>query len=308
MRPHTPLLAVALLLPLAACQQAPTGDRPAAAPAAARDAADADAPGTHRQYGPPVRVGNGRARTYVVLDQRNGGRPLEVGVALDERAMEGLPAAAGHAEHAAARGGRGGRDKGGHPHADMHAFDLAMPAQNPTPYRFVGLDWNPAGHDPAPIYGLPHFDFHFYMVSPAERDAVDPADPAFAQKAANYPQGDFVPPGYMVLPPPPAPVPAVPRMGVHWSNLAAPELQPPGAPGHAAFTHTFIYGSWDGRFTFAEPMITRAYLLTKPDVTVPVATATRYATAGYHPSAYRVRWDARAREYRVALTGLAYRE
>jgi hypothetical protein len=55
-------------------------------------------------------------------------------------------------------------------------------------------------------------------------------------------------------------------------------------------------------------MITRAYLLSKPDVTVPVSVAARHATPGYHPSAYRVTWDAQAKEYRVALTGLAYRQ
>jgi hypothetical protein len=302
MRTHLSLSALALL-PIAACQQTPTGDR--SAPATSRAASAAEAPGTHRQYGAPVRVGNGHARTYVVLDQKNDGRPIEVGVALDETAMDGLPAAMAHAGHHAA-----GADaaKGAHPHGDMHSFDLAMPAQNPTPYKFVGLNWMPGGHDPEPVYGVPHFDFHFYSITPAERDAIDPSDPAFGQKAANYPQGDFVPGGYMVLPPPPAPVPAVPKMGVHWSNLAAPELQPPTSPDHADFTHTFIYGSWDGQFTFIEPMVARAYLLSKPDVTVPVSTAKRFASPGYQPSAYRVTWDAQAKEYRVALTGLAYRE
>jgi hypothetical protein len=305
MRTHLSLTALALL-PIAACQQTPTGDR--SAPAASRAASAADAPGTHRQYGAPVRVGNGRARTYVVLDQKDAGRPIEVGVALDEAAMDGLPEAMSHAGHDAAGADAAKGGKGAHPHGDMHSFDLAMPAQNPTPYKFVGLNWMPGGHDPAPVYGVPHFDFHFYSITPAERDAIDPSDPAFGSKAANYPQGDFVPGGYMVLPPPPAPVPAVPQMGVHWSNLGAPELQPPGSPDHAAFTHTFIYGSWDGRFTFIEPMVARAYLLSKPDVTVPVSTAKRFASPGYQPSAYRVTWDAQAKEYRVALTGLAYRE
>ena len=29
-----------------------------------------------------------------------------------------------------------------------------MPAQNPTPYKCIELDWNPAGHQPAGIYIL----------------------------------------------------------------------------------------------------------------------------------------------------------
>jgi hypothetical protein len=36
--------------------------------------------------------------------------------------------------------------------------------------------------------------------------------------------------------------------------------------------------------------------------------AQRYAPAGYHPAAYRIAYDARAREYRVALTQLTRRD
>jgi hypothetical protein len=44
-----------------------------------------------RQYGAPVQLGSGRARTYVVTDQKTG-NPIEVGVALDEAALDSLPA------------------------------------------------------------------------------------------------------------------------------------------------------------------------------------------------------------------------
>src|SRR5678816_2392535 len=60
--------------------------------AAALDRAGFEQAGAHRQYGTPQRVGNGTVRTYIVMDQKNGGRPLEVGVALSEQALEGLPA------------------------------------------------------------------------------------------------------------------------------------------------------------------------------------------------------------------------
>jgi hypothetical protein len=245
-------------------------------------------PGTHLQYGTPVKVGDGMARTYVVLDQKDDGAPVELGVALDERALDGLPTEM-------------------ESHGGMSGIDLALPAQNPTPYRFVELDWNPQGHPPLAIYGVPHFDVHFYTITPAERNAIDPADPQFAAKAlasvtigtGGVPAGQ-VPAGYV---PPPGPVTdnAVPMMGVHWIDPASPEFA--GQP----FTRTFLYGNWNGRFIFAEPMVTRAFLLTKPDVTVPVGTATHYVPAGQYPSAYRVSYDAQAREYHVALTGFASR-
>ena len=68
-----------------------------------------------------------------------------------------------------------------------------MPAQNPTPYKFIELDWNPAGHEPAGVYTLPHFDYHFYKIGVAERDAIVPTDPAFAVKSANVPAADLMP-------------------------------------------------------------------------------------------------------------------
>ncbi len=238
-------------------------------------------PGAHRQYGTPVKVGNGMARTYVVLDSKAEGAPLEVGIALDATVMQGLP-----------------------DDTDEHSYELPMPAQGPAPYQFAELDWNPQGHPPAGVYTVPHFDFHFYAMPKAEWNAIDPiTNPNFGPQANNIPTGAYVPPFYGVLKPPfltPADV-AVPRMGVHWVNFTSPELN--GQP----FTKTFIYGSWNGRFTFYEPMITRAYLLTQPnDVVTNIPVPAARPLAGYYPSAYRVTYDAQAKEYRIALTSLSW--
>lgn len=47
------------------------------------------------RYGDAVKLGNGHARTYVIADK--AGAPRELGVAFDEAALEGLPAAgSGH--------------------------------------------------------------------------------------------------------------------------------------------------------------------------------------------------------------------
>jgi hypothetical protein len=63
-------------------------------------------------------------------------------------------------------------------------------------------------------------------------------------------------------------------------------------------------------------MITRAYIMSKKSATepslrdevIPVSTPARYQTPGFHPSAYRITYDAQAKEYRVALTQLAWRD
>jgi hypothetical protein len=274
------LLPTAALLLLAACvQDAPTP--PSIDASTAPVSARAEAPGLHRQYGPPVKVGQGMARTYVVLDAKDRQRAVEIGVALDERALQGLPT-----------------------DMAMHMYDLRLPAQSPAPYQFVQLDWNSHGHPPMGVYTDPHFDFHFYVTSKAERDAIMPTDPAFAAKANHLPPEQYRAPFNVPLVPPGGqPVDAaVPMMGVHWFDVRSPEFN------GASFTRTFIYGSWDGQVTFYEPMVTRAYLLSKPDAVMPISVAPQFREPGHYPTAYRVSYDAQAREYRVALSGLVARQ
>ncbi len=302
-------VSAALAFALAACADAtPTASsaESASADASLARAGFTDA-GTHRQYGTPTKLGNGMIRTYIVLDEKDSRRPLEVGVALSEQALEGLPA---------------GTPMAGHGHHTMgNVLLLDLPAQNPSPYKFVQFDWNPNGHEPEGVYTLPHFDFHFYTVPVEVRNSIDPADPRYAQKAANYPAAQYRYPFYLdaaTAAGASAAAVTVPMMGLHWLDVRSPELQKlTGNPaGWRPFTKTFIYGTWDGQFIFDEPMITRAYILEKKttadpslaDEVVPVPTAARYSLAGFYPSAYRITWDAQQKEYRVALTQLAWRE
>ena len=269
--------------------------------------------GPHRVYGTAQPVGNGKVRTYILIDDKNPTTPIEVGVAMSETSMEGLPAAA--AMPADMKG------SANMAMMMMNQYILDLPSQNPTPYKFVQFDWNPVGHEPAGVYDKPHFDFHFYTVPVSLRNSIVPTDPDYAKKAASFPAAEFRAPFYIDAATPagaPAAAVTVPQMGLHWLDVRSPELQ--GMTGHPEnfkeFTTTFIYGSWDGQFIFDEPMITRAYLLSKHDATndagrdelIPVPTATRYAHAGYYPAAYRVTYDSQAKEYRVALTQMALRQ
>jgi hypothetical protein len=295
---------------VACSEPAATAGTSMTAPGAALDRAGYDQAGAHRQYGTPVKVGNGTVRTYIVSDARQGGRPLEIGVAMSEKSLDGLPAGApmsatGHDQAAMA----------------MNMYLLDLPAQNPTQYRFVQFDWNPNGHEPAGVYDLPHFDFHFYTVPVEVRNSIVPSDPQYAAKAANFPAPEYRAPFYIDAATPAGAPPAavtVPQMGLHWLDVRSPELQAmAGNPaGYRPFTKTFIYGSWDGQFIFDEPMITRAYILEKKTATdpavvdevIPVPTAAKYSPAGFYPSAYRITWDAQQKEYRIALTQLSWRD
>jgi hypothetical protein len=279
---------------------------------ASLDRAGFDVAGAHRQYGTPLKVGNGTIRTYVVLDRKNEGRPLEVGVAMSEQSLEGLPAPV-----------QTSAEMKGHDHAsmNMNMYLLDLPAQNPTPYKFVQFDWNPAGHEPDSVYTVPHFDFHFYTVPVEVRNSIVPSDPRYFQKAASLPAQDQWYPFHLDAGTLAGGVPqgavTVPLMGLHWLDVRSPELQKlAGNPGAwQPFTKTFIHGSWNGQFIFDEPMITRAHILSKKTATdpalideiIPVSTAQQYSPAGYYPSAYRITWDAQQKEYRIALTQLSWR-
>jgi hypothetical protein len=239
------------------------------------------------QYGADVPLGNGVARAYVVFEEGGAQSPLEVGVAISGAGMYGLPEA-------------------------MTMLHLPLPGDAPAPYQFVMLDWNPEGHEPEGIYTSPHFDIHFYTAPHSVVESIDPLNPTFAEMANALPREGFVPEHFFVLAAPgdpPAAV-AVPKMGVHWSDMRSPELQAViGKPeANRPFTKTFLYGSWDGRFIFLEPMVTREFLLSNPSEVVPIPQPARYPEAGWYPNAYRVEFDEASNEYRIALTGLVWYE
>lgn len=263
-----------------------------------------------RHYGPAQPLGNGTVRAYVTVSADNRLVPVEIGVALSEAAMDNLPSAAaqaaGHEGHA--------------PNAH-HMQLLDLPSRNPTPYTYVQFNWNPAGHEPPGIYDQAHFDFHFFRVPVEVQNSIVPSNPEYAAKAAAYPAEKLWPAFYIdaakAANAPPAAV-SVPLMGVHWLDVRSPELQ--GMAGKPEkfkpFTTTYIYGTWNGEFIFDEPMITRAHMLAKKDAQsprvrdeiIPISAQPKYAVPGFYPTAYRIKYDATAKEYRVALTRLVKRD
>ncbi len=139
-----------------------------------------------------------------------------------------------------------------------HEYIVQLPAGNKTPFTFLEVNWNPAGHEGV-YQDVPHFDFHFYTVPKSVRDGIVPTDPDFATRANNLPAKEYIP-------------------------------------------------------HFWEPMITRAHILEKKttedaavrDQLIPLPLPEKYQVPGYYPAAYRITWDAAAKEYRIALTELAW--
>jgi hypothetical protein len=225
--------------------------------------------------GAAVHVGKGTARIVVQTDKSS--KPSSVAVVMTPAALKGLPT---ELNKKTAEG--------------SWEFSLSMPKRGPkTGYTHVVIDWNPHGHPPPHVYTVPHFDFHFYGISSAAVKKISftgPKDPA--TKVSN---AALIPPDYKVIPDT-----AVNEMGVHAVDLTSPEFH--GKP----FTATFIYGYNKGQLNFVEPMVTLAYLNTKPNLTLPVKTPAQYSRPGYYPTKYGVRYDKHSKTYVVALGGFKH--
>ena len=202
--------------------------------------------------GAPVAFGNGTARTLVAIGA--DGKPTTVALSLSADALDGLQADA--------------------PADDLGwLYRLALPAGVALPpYDHIGLYWNPHGHEPHGVYDVGHLDVHFMMSPPEELDRITAMDRDLElvyrlPPAAAIPAGYLLPPGTQHR-----------RMGVHWVDTGAAELH------GGAFTATFIVGSYNQQVNFLEPMLTRAFLATKPDLTRRCRSRWRsHAPAGIRP-------------------------
>ncbi len=62
-------------------------------------------------------------------------------------------------------------------------------------------------------------------------------------------------------------------------------------------------GSGGSKILFGEPMITKAYLETLPDVTLDVKQPAEFQKPGYYPTKYRISYDKQQKIYTVLLEG-----
>jgi hypothetical protein len=254
--------------------------------------------------GEALDMGEGEVRSYVDLDA--DGRPTAIGAVLGERALTGLPPLKNATSRCFDLNDNGRIDGASECEGDLEfAMDLPREASSRAdiPFQWIGVNWNAEGHPPA-VWSVPHFDFHFYIASRNEVALIRVGGCIFFincddRKIALQP----VPAKYVA--PDHADVEAtVSQMGNHLIDLRTPEL---ADPQQQAFTHTWIYGAYGGRITFYEPMITLAYLLSRPDHCAPIRQPEAWAQAGYYPTEYCIRYHQRRGVYTVSLEGLVLR-
>jgi hypothetical protein len=207
--------------------------------------------------GPEVQVHGGKARSTVSLDK--DGIPLQLSIVLDQDVLNSVPV--GH-EH--------GED---HQHGTENTWILPLhpKASETTPFRFIMLNWNPQGHEPAGIYDTSHFDIHFYMTHMSEVLNYTDMD-----KLDNLPAAPYIPLNHIAGP-------SVPKMGTHFIDLTSPELS-----GQVPFTQTFIYGTYDSKVVFYEPMITLDFLKSTNFFERNFPQPAQFKTSGYYPTKMKV--------------------
>ncbi|MBO9665497.1 MAG: DUF5602 domain-containing protein [Bdellovibrio sp.] len=220
-------------------------------------------------FGPKVPVGSGEASSFVKTDDSQVITSL--GLVFSGKALEGLPA-----------------DLADHDYE--YAIDLPANISAP-PFDHMTMNWNPHGHEPTEIYGVPHFDFHFYFITKHEQHMIlcDGTDNAICMK---QPIPEDTPPFYV-----PGPG-GVPMMGWHWVDPRSPEFN--GQP----FTTTYVYGFYDGKMIFLEPMMALAFLQTKPQFTKEVPLPTNVGTPGKYPANYSLMYDSVQDLYWLSLEKL----
>lgn len=254
-------------------------------------------------YGEPQVMGEGSVRTYAEMGA--DGAPQAIGVVISELGFRGLPQLRNTTSRCFDLNGNQRIDDRSECEGDLE-FKLSLPealtARSDVPFRWVGLNLNPEGHPPEP-WSVPHFDFHFYIASRAEVAAIrvgpcqffidcDDRETAFKPVPAKYVAEDHI---HVDA--------AVSMMGNHLIDKRTPELGDPPTP----FTHTWIFGSYDGHITFYEPMITLAFLASRSDVCAPIRQPAAREQAGYYPTRYCIRYHGDRKETTISIEGLELR-
>jgi hypothetical protein len=218
--------------------------------------------------GPATNVGNGQASSFVKLDDYQ--TITSLGIVFAGKCLEGLPPDRVH----------------------EYEYGIDLPANiSAPPFDHFTMNWNPHGHEPSEIYGVPHFDFHFYYITKHEQHMI-PCDGTDNATCLKQPIPEYVPPYYV-----PGPG-GVPMMGWHWVDPRSPEFN--GQP----FTTTYIYGFYNGEMIFLEPMLALSFLQTKPQFTKEVPLPTNAAKQGHYPASYSLAYDSVQDLYWLSLEKL----
>jgi hypothetical protein len=196
----------------------------------------------------------------------HSGIPQEIGVIFTDEALSGLPSV-----------------------NTIYPLEFHNKALEATLFEHVALGLSAGGHGLPPSGRIgPHMDVRFFMMTQEERLAI-PAPPAPGFDVAP-------PPGY--LPANYALNAAVAQIGRHWGeNIFT---------AGTTVNHTMIYGTWNGKLTFINPIVTLTTLASGQSYSVNYPQPQFFAKHGYYPTRYNIYEDDKGRHY-VTLSDFVWR-
>jgi hypothetical protein len=239
--------------------------------------ATADASETRTVQGGEAPLFGSSVATWAKLDA--AGNVLEAGVTIPYAVIENAPDE-NHSEEFKADA----------------VVEFPADVQRTTFLDHLGLFWEPHGHEPEGRYDTPHFDFHFFGIEPAGAAAID---------CTNLEQRDpaLAPDGW--LPPvPPGADPqdfCVPLMGYHLVPMT--EFRSPGEWQPCWFDKVMIAGEYAGRYSFLEPMVTKAVLEEKRSFELSVPRPVQLGRAALYPTKFEAIFDEGANAYQLVFSG-----
>jgi hypothetical protein len=257
-----------------------------------------------RVLGTPSNLGNGTVASYAEFD--GAGAPKTIGVVFSAGALDALPTAPSDGHRCFDANNDGVIDTPSECSA-WHERVLPVPSEASrrpdVPFKWALLNWNPNGHIPKGVFDKPHFDVHFYIEPIENIFALQRGTcgleflrcDQFALARKPVPR-NYVPPNFQDL------GVAAPAMGNHLLDPTTHEFH--GEP----FTRHWIYGVYDGRVIFWEEMLALSYMLSKPDVCVPIQSPDAVALTGYYPTRSCVRYAPVKDEYSVSMEDFVLRK
>jgi len=171
---------------------------------------------------------------------------------------------------------------------------IPFPAQavSATGFTHLSVSWESHGHPPA-LFLTPHFDFHFYTISPDAVQAIDCSDltkPAQTPAGYTLPDLDIPDMGTLVGI-------CVPKMGMHaMLESELNQTEPFGA--------SMIVGYYQQKLIFLEPMIARAKLMDGQSFPLDVPAVPDAGPGVRWPTHFEAVYDGAAQAYRFVFSGL----
>ncbi len=248
-------------------------------------------------------LGQGTVGSYAVIGA--DGVPAEIGIVFSKGALDGLPPEPNRTSRCVDLDGNGQINETGECDGDYQS-DLPFPAEVTAradiSFVFTMVNWNAFGHQPEP-WLLPHFDIHFYQIPKSAVDAIRLGPCGILINCEDFERAVKPVPAKYIHPEHASVGAAVGQMGNHLIDTKTPEMGDPPE----IFTHTWIFGAYDGRVIFHEIMATQDFLSSGEDLCADIKQPEAWRQGGYYPTRYCFRNEDPSGRLRVFMEGFVLR-